>query len=67
MMLLIYARDILNDLTEKKNEDEKWKFCVQSTKSVFAMELSALYMRSFEKSYLQLVRSDVRSGPSIII
>ncbi len=57
-MKMIYVRDMLTDL-EKKDEEERWKFCVQSTKSVFAMELSSLFLRSFDPSYLHAAHRDV--------
>lgn len=42
-MLVMYVKDILNDINPKKKETEpRWKFCVHSTKSVFAMEISSL-------------------------
>jgi hypothetical protein len=58
----MYVKDMLNDILPKKKEssEPRWKFCVHSTKSVFAMELSSLYLRSFEEDYLRQVRNDVR-------
>ncbi|CAG7732079.1 unnamed protein product [Allacma fusca] len=80
-MLMVYVRDMLNDLMDKgkesttssspsasssstgkppeKDEEPRWKFCVHATKSVFAMELSSLYLRSFDPKYLKRVRTDV--------
>ncbi len=40
-------------------QEPRWKFCVQSTKSVFAMELSSLYMKSFKPSHLKRIAHDV--------
>lgn len=40
-------------------QEARWKFCVQSTKSVFAMELSSLYMKSFKPSHLKRIAQDV--------
>jgi len=61
-MLVLYVKDMLNDIVPKKakeNSEPRWKFCVHSTKSVFAMELSSLYLRSFDPDYLSTIRNDV--------
>ncbi len=68
-MLVMYVKDMLNDLIpKKKGETEpRWKFCVHSTKSVFAMEMSSLYMRSFDPALLSGIKNDVCKQYRIII
>ncbi|CAL8111482.1 unnamed protein product [Orchesella dallaii] len=44
---------------QQQQQQPRWKFCVQSTKSVFAMELSSLYMKSFKPEHLERIAKDV--------
>jgi hypothetical protein len=58
-LLLVFARDILNELVNTTATPDWLAFCTRVTINVFTKAVSALYVQHFSPQYLEQLRTQV--------
>jgi hypothetical protein len=61
-LLLVFARDILNELINTTATPDWLAFCTRVTVNVFTKAVSALYVQQFSPKYLEELRQQVGFG-----
>jgi hypothetical protein len=66
-LLLVFARDILNELVNSTATPDWLGFCTRVTVNVFTKAVSALYVQQFSPRYLEDLHQQVGFGWTFIV